>query len=66
MFCLAVFAGDMALLLGLWLLTIEIIVWTVMEEEEGNKKKSTLDLAKQQQKEAEARREEMRKEAGLK
>lgn len=45
-------------------LTVEI-VWVVMKEDEERKKKADLSAVKKQQKEAEARREEMRSEAGL-
>ncbi|KAF5138213.1 Assembly factor cbp-4 [Metarhizium anisopliae] len=41
------------------------LVWIVVKEEEERRKKAVLEAAKVQQKEADARREEMRREAGL-
>lgn len=40
-------------------------IWVVVKEEEERRKKAVLGAAKVQQKEADARREEMRREAGL-
>ncbi|KAK3196261.1 Assembly factor cbp4 [Lecanicillium sp. MT-2017a] len=40
-------------------------VWTVAKEDEERRKRATMDAAKAAQKEADARREEMRREAGL-
>ncbi|KAK8917353.1 Cytochrome b mRNA-processing protein 4 [Metarhizium guizhouense ARSEF 977] len=40
-------------------------IWIVVKEEEERRKKAVLEAAKVQQKEADARREEMRREAGL-
>ncbi|KAK5998759.1 Assembly factor cbp-4 [Cladobotryum mycophilum] len=40
-------------------------IWIVIKEEEEKRKKAELEASKVQQKEAEARREAMRREAGL-
>ncbi|KAH7304914.1 hypothetical protein B0I35DRAFT_444425 [Stachybotrys elegans] len=40
-------------------------IWTVIKEEEERRKKAELEAGRQTLKEADARREEMRKEAGL-
>lgn len=44
---------------------IRWIVWFVVKEEEERRKQAAIDKAKADAKEAEARRDEMRKEAGL-
>ena len=41
------------------------VVWTVAKEDEERRKKAIMEAGKAQQKEAEARKEEMRREAGL-
>jgi hypothetical protein len=40
-------------------------IWVVLKEEEERKKKAQLSAGKTMQQEADARREEMRREAGL-
>ncbi|CEJ91214.1 Putative CBP4 domain-containing protein [[Torrubiella] hemipterigena] len=40
-------------------------IWFVVQEEEERKKKALFEKAREDQRQAEARREEMRKEAGL-
>lgn len=42
-----------------------VAVWIVVKEEEERKRKAALRAGKAQQREAEAQREEMRREAGL-
>lgn len=48
-----------------YLLMRWLVVWTVAKEDEERRKRATMDAAKAAQKEADARREEMRREAGL-
>lgn len=43
----------------------QTIVWIVVKEEEERRKKAVMSAAKVQRQEADARREEMRREAGL-